>query len=67
LPKRRERPSRGPKPGLSLDTIVSAGIDVVDTDGLAALTMSRIAEELGVTTMAPYIGTSPGKTNSSIS
>jgi AcrR family transcriptional regulator len=50
----RERPSRGPKPGLNLDTIVDAAIGVVEAEGLAALTMSRIAEELKVTTMALY-------------
>jgi AcrR family transcriptional regulator len=50
----RERPSRGPKPGLNLDAIVDAAIHVVEAEGLAALTMARIAEELKVTTMALY-------------
>src|SRR5262249_36172628 len=50
----QERPARGPRPGLTLDTIVAAAIEVVDAEGLSALTMSRIAEELGVTTMALY-------------
>jgi AcrR family transcriptional regulator len=50
----RERPSRGPKPGLNLDAIVDAAIHVVEAEGLAALTMAGIAEELKVTTMALY-------------
>jgi AcrR family transcriptional regulator len=45
-----ERPRRGPKPGLSLE----AAIQIADTEGLAALTMSRVATQLGVTTMALY-------------
>jgi AcrR family transcriptional regulator len=52
--KRQERPARGPKPGLSLDAIVNAAIAVVDTEGLTALTMSRVAAQLDVTTMALY-------------
>jgi hypothetical protein len=48
----RERSSRGPKPGLSLDAIVA--IAIVDAEGLAALTMGRVAEALDITTMALY-------------
>ncbi|MFF9677930.1 TetR family transcriptional regulator, partial [Streptomyces eurythermus] len=29
-----QRPSRGPKPGLTLDRIVEAAIEVADRDGL---------------------------------
>ena len=50
----RERPPRGPKPTLSLEAVVSAAIDVIDADGLSALTMTRVAERLDVTTMAIY-------------
>ena len=50
----RERPPRGPKPTLSLDAVVSAAIDVIDAEGLSALTMTRVAERLDVTTMAIY-------------
>jgi len=50
----RERPPRGPKPTLSLDAVVAAAIDVIDAEGLSALTMTRVAERLGVTTMAIY-------------
>jgi AcrR family transcriptional regulator len=50
----RERPSRGPKPGLSLDRIVDAGVRVASTGGLAAVSMARVAHELGTSTMALY-------------
>lgn len=50
----RERPTKGPKRGLSLDRIVQAAIDVASAEGLPALSMSRIATELGASTMALY-------------
>src|SRR5712691_3973914 len=50
----RERPSRGPKPGLTLEKIVRAAIEVADAEGLAALSMRRVADQLGFTTMALY-------------
>lgn len=49
-----ERPSRGPKPGLTLDRIVAAAITVADTKGLDALSMSRVAKELGSSAMSLY-------------
>jgi AcrR family transcriptional regulator len=50
----RDRGTRGPKPGLTLERIVSAGIKVALTDGIGALSMSRVARELGVGTMSLY-------------
>lgn len=50
----RSEATRGPKAGLSLDAIVQAGLIVVDAEGLSALTMARVADELGVTPMATY-------------
>ena len=50
----RERPGKGPKRGLSLPQIVRAGLDVAGSDGLAAVSMSRVAAELGVGTMSLY-------------
>jgi len=50
----RARPRRGPKPGLSLDRIVAAGIKVALTDGIGAVSMARVASELGVGTMSLY-------------
>jgi AcrR family transcriptional regulator len=50
----RERGTRGPKPGLTLDRIVAAGIKVALTQGIGALSMARVASELGVGTMSLY-------------
>ena len=50
----RERPGKGPKPGLSLEKIVAAAVHVGATDGLAAVSMARVAAELGAGTMALY-------------
>ncbi|MFC5827478.1 TetR/AcrR family transcriptional regulator [Nonomuraea insulae] len=44
----------GPKPGLSVDTIVNAAIEVADAEGMAALSMRRVGERLGRTGMALY-------------
>ncbi|MGW6712710.1 TetR/AcrR family transcriptional regulator C-terminal domain-containing protein [Streptomyces globisporus] len=49
-----ERPSRGPKPGLSLDRIVTAAVAVADAEGLAAVSMRRLSTELGTGTMSLY-------------
>ena len=51
---RRERPSRGPRPGLSLDRIADAGVRVAQTEGLAAVSMARVAQELDASTMSLY-------------
>ncbi|MCG5448205.1 MULTISPECIES: TetR/AcrR family transcriptional regulator [Micromonospora] len=50
----RERPPKGPRPGMSVPTIVDAAVRVADADGLAAVSMSRVAKELGAATMALY-------------
>jgi AcrR family transcriptional regulator len=49
-----ERAVRGPKPGLTIEQIVSTAIQIADREGLGALTMRRVADELGFTTMALY-------------
>src|SRR5437773_1948961 len=40
--------------GLSLTGIVAAAIEVADAEGLPALSMRRVAERLGFTTMSLY-------------
>lgn len=50
----RQGPTRGPKRGLTLERIVAAAIKVALTDGIGALSMSRLAGELGVATMSLY-------------
>ncbi|MEV7612732.1 TetR/AcrR family transcriptional regulator C-terminal domain-containing protein [Streptomyces sp. NPDC089799] len=47
-------PRRGPKPALSLDRIADAGVGIADAEGLAALSMQRVAERLGKTKMSLY-------------
>jgi AcrR family transcriptional regulator len=48
------RPSRGPKPGLSVDRIVDAAIRIADEEGLDAVSMRRVATELGTGAMSLY-------------
>ncbi|MFN3512035.1 MAG: TetR/AcrR family transcriptional regulator [Phenylobacterium sp.] len=45
---------RGPKPRLSVDEIVQAAIAVADAEGLEALSMRRVAQTVGVSTMSLY-------------
>lgn len=49
-----ERRTRGPQPALSLDRIVATAIEIADRDGLAALSMARLAERLGAAPMSLY-------------
>jgi AcrR family transcriptional regulator len=51
---RRGRGQRGPKPGLSVDAIVAAAVRLADAEGLEAVSMARVAEQLGFTTMSLY-------------
>jgi AcrR family transcriptional regulator len=50
----REAPRRGPKPGLTLELIVEAAVRVATRDGIAAVSMGRVAAELGASTMSLY-------------
>jgi AcrR family transcriptional regulator len=50
----RGRARRGPKPGRSLDEVVAATVRIADTEGIEAVSMQRVAAELGFTTMALY-------------
>ncbi|MBE1876714.1 TetR/AcrR family transcriptional regulator [Myceligenerans pegani] len=45
---------RGPKPALSVERIVQAAMELADAEGLAAVSMARIAEAVGYTPMALY-------------
>jgi AcrR family transcriptional regulator len=45
---------RGPRPGLTLAGIAEAAVALADAEGLAAVSMARVAERVGVTTMALY-------------
>ncbi|MFC9996637.1 TetR/AcrR family transcriptional regulator [Nocardia sp. NPDC127526] len=48
------RPKRGPKPSLTLDRIVTEAVALADAEGLANLSMQRLAERLGCAKMALY-------------
>jgi AcrR family transcriptional regulator len=50
----RTRPNKGPRPALSLERIVAAAVKVAAADGLQAVSMSRVAADLGVSTMSLY-------------
>lgn len=47
-------PTRGPKRELSHESIVDAAIEIANSEGLAAVTMQRVAKSFGFTTMALY-------------
>lgn len=51
---KRPKPTRGPKPALTLDGIADAAIAVADAEGLAAVSMQRVAADLGYTKMSLY-------------
>ncbi|KIR65869.1 MULTISPECIES: TetR/AcrR family transcriptional regulator [Micromonospora] len=56
----REPASRSAGPGLSVDRIVRAAIEIADAEGIDALTMRRVSEALGAGTMSVYTYV-PGK------
>jgi AcrR family transcriptional regulator len=55
-----QAPTRGPKPGLDVPTIVAAAIELADAEGLPAVSMRRVGERLGKSAMALYTYV-PGK------
>ncbi|MBB5077991.1 TetR/AcrR family transcriptional regulator C-terminal domain-containing protein [Nonomuraea endophytica] len=57
---RVRRPTRGPKQGLDLERVITMAVEIADADGLAALTMSRLAKALGAGAASLYTYV-PGK------
>jgi AcrR family transcriptional regulator len=53
--------TRGPRPGLTVERVVEVAIAIADGEGLDAVSMRRVAEQLGVGTMSLYTYV-PGKT-----
>jgi AcrR family transcriptional regulator len=51
---RRGPGRRGPRRGLEVDDVVAAAVAVADGEGLEALSMARVAKELGLSTMSLY-------------
>lgn len=49
-----DAPTRGPKRELSFEAILDAAIALADADGLAGVTMAKVAQSLGFTTMSLY-------------
>ena len=47
-------PARGPRPKITLDEVVGAGVAVADAEGLPALSMRKVATRLGVGAMSLY-------------
>jgi AcrR family transcriptional regulator len=50
----REPKGKGPRPGLTLDRVVDTAVTLARTEGLAAVSMARVAAGLGVSTMGLY-------------
>jgi AcrR family transcriptional regulator len=50
----------GPRPSLDVDRVVAAAVRLADAEGLGALSMRRVAADLGVAVMTLY-GHVPGK------
>jgi AcrR family transcriptional regulator len=50
----RAKPTRGPKPALTVEQIAGAAIAIADAEGLAAVSMQRVAADLGFTKMSLY-------------
>lgn len=46
--------TRGPRRGLTLEQVVDAAIEVAEAEGFAAVSMSRVAKQVGYTTMSLY-------------
>jgi AcrR family transcriptional regulator len=51
---RRPAGRRGPRAELDVDRIVDAAVDIANADGLEAVSMARVAQALGFTTMSLY-------------
>jgi AcrR family transcriptional regulator len=51
---RRSTNRAGARPALDRDRIVAAALAIVDADGVAALSLRRLADDLGVTPMSLY-------------
>ncbi|MFD5185256.1 TetR/AcrR family transcriptional regulator [Streptomyces sp. NPDC058372] len=50
----RGRPTKGPRPGLGVDRIVDAAVRLAASEGIPAVSMGRVAKELGASTMSLY-------------
>ncbi len=46
--------TRGPRGSLSVDEVVRVAVEIADAEGIAGVSLRRIAQELGVTSMTLY-------------
>ncbi|KAA1425087.1 TetR/AcrR family transcriptional regulator [Mumia zhuanghuii] len=51
---RRSGARRGPRPELDVHAIVAAAVEIADAEGIDAVSMARVAKQLGFSTMALY-------------
>lgn len=52
--ERIQRPAPAPRPSLTTQQLASVAVKIADAEGLDAITMRRLASELGVAPMAAY-------------
>ena len=50
----QQPPIRGPKPRTSLAEVIAAGVAIADAEGLAALSIRKVASRLGIGAMSIY-------------
>jgi AcrR family transcriptional regulator len=50
----QSKPTRGPKPALTVGKIVTVALSIADAEGLAAMSIRRVADELGAGAMTLY-------------
>jgi len=50
----RDPQRRGPRPALTLDGVIAAAVELADAEGLPGVSMAKVAERLGFTTMSLY-------------
>ncbi|MBB3606147.1 AcrR family transcriptional regulator [Mycolicibacterium sp. BK556] len=48
------QPRRGRKPTLSREIVIEAALDLIDSDGLGALNLRKLADRMGISAMTPY-------------
>ena len=49
-----EKPKRGPRQKVELSALVTAAIEIADTEGLGAVSTRRVAEKVGISPMSFY-------------
>ena len=50
----REGRRRGPKPVLNREVVIEAALDLIDSEGLGALNLRKLAARMGISSMTPY-------------